>query len=164
MGFALIIFMLEYQTKAKYMTSTDCGNLQYTKITAYNDYLKPELEQEGFMDCYCMQEFRSTFYQVATLTFANGETPCKDWLEQFHLALTAVYGLTMSIAILNAMLRVFLREISAFEGKHTVTIRLAASTRKMWIIQFVNTALILFLINYNLPDTSRIRELFKLPE
>jgi hypothetical protein len=45
-----------------------------------------------------------------------------------------INGLAVSIALLTGILRVIVRELSVFEGKHTVTERLAAATRKMWVI------------------------------
>merc|ERR1712176_196737 len=65
---------------------------------------------------------------------------------------------------MGGVLRIVLRELSVFEAKHTVTDRLAAATRKMWIIQFVNTALILLVINFKLPDKSRIRAILNLKD
>ena len=134
LGFALIILMLDYKTNVKTITQDDCGDLEYTQTIAYNDFLKPKLEQEGLLACYCIQEFRTQLYGVASITFPNEETLCASWLEEFSLALTVIYGLALSITILNAILRVFLRGLSVFEGKHTTTERLAAATRKMWLV------------------------------
>ena len=98
------------------------------------------------------------------MQFEGGEYLCRDWLTQFHVLNAAIFGITFFIAIDNGLLRIMLRELAAYEGKHTSTQRLAASGRKMWIVMFVNTALVLLLINQKLDDSSRLSEVFTLPE
>jgi len=60
-----------------------------------------------------------------------------------------IYGVSAFISGLNAVLRMVLREFSRVESFHTITERLASATTKMWVVQFINTALVLFLINWN---------------
>ena len=93
---------------------------------------------------------------MTDLTFEDGEAACKKWYKNYTFSITLVYALSAFISALSALLRVFLREISHFEGKHTVTERLASATTKMWSVQFISTALLLLLINARSKDTSRI--------
>lgn len=51
------------------------------------------------------------------------------------------------ISVMNAVLRIFLREFVAFEKHHTITRRLASAISKMWLGQFFNVAIIIYLIN-----------------
>ena len=93
---------------------------------------------------------------MADLTFEGGEAACKKWYANYTLSVTLVYSLSAFISALGAVLRVFLREISHFEGKHTVTERLASATTKMWSVQFISTALLLLIINARTKETSKI--------
>lgn len=52
-----------------------------------------------------------------------------------------------------------MRELSKREGKHTETIRLQSAASKMWIVQYINTALILLAINNRLGDNSIVQKL-----
>ena len=126
--------------------------------------MKPDIEQEGLVYCYCRQEFSAQGYQIRNVQFEGGEYLCRDWLTQYHVLNAAIFGITFFIAIDNGLLRIVLRELAVYEGKHTSTQRLAASGRKMWIVMFVNTALVLLLINQKLDDSSRLSEVFTLPE
>jgi hypothetical protein len=55
--------------------------------------------------------------------------------------------MSLGVSALNAIMRVFLREVTITEGHHTFTqVRLSAFN-KMWTVMFVNTAIILYLVN-----------------
>lgn len=53
----------------------------------------------------------------------------------------------MFLASLTPTLRVFIREITIFENKHTITSHLRSATTKMWTVQYVASALCLLVIN-----------------
>ena len=72
--------------------------------------------------------------------------------------------MSISISALNACLRVFLRELSHFEGKHSETDRLKSALSKMWIVQFLNVGILILLLNSRLPENSLLAEKLKLPE
>ena len=55
--------------------------------------------------------------------------------------------MSLAISILNAIMRVFLREVSVKEGHHTFTQLRQSAFNKMWIVMFVNTSIILYLVN-----------------
>ena len=51
----------------------------------------------------------------------------------------------MIISILNAVLRLILGAMSHFEKAHTETERLKSAVNKMWLVQYINIAIILLL-------------------
>ena len=97
-----------------------------------------------------------------SIAFNNGETPCKDWLAAYSMRLSILYGVAVFISLLNAVLRVLLRLMSAKEAAHTRTDQLSSASTKMWVVQFFNSALILLLINgkqegiFSVPNNSPI--------
>ena len=104
------------------------------------------------MDCYCLQEFKSSGpIVIKDKTFDGGEKPCVDWLASYSITNAILIGLSLSISILNAVLRVCLRELSQLEGKHSETDRLASATTKMWLVQFVNVGILILLLNSRFP-------------
>ena len=123
---------------------------------AYKAYLDGQESSSSILNCYCLQEFKTRYFGVTDLTFENGESACKDWFKNYTLSNSLIYGLSAFIAGLGGLLRIFLREISIYEGKHTITERLASATTKMWSVQFISTALLLLIINSRVKDTSKI--------
>ena len=75
-----------------------------------------------------------------------------------------LFGLSISISGLNACLRVFLRELSHFEGKHSETDRLKSALSKMWIVQFLNVGILILLLNSRFPESSWLAKKLRLPE
>lgn len=53
------------------------------------------------------------------------------------------------IVLVNVALKAILRCISKFEKAHTKTEELQSTTLKMFIVQFINTAVLILLINAN---------------
>ena len=47
--------------------------------------------------------------------------------------------------MLNAILRLLLGAMSHFEAEHTETERLKSAVNKMWVVQYINIAVILLL-------------------
>lgn len=83
---------------------------------------------------------------TATMTF------CKDWYNDYliqnaYVALTAII-----IVAINSILQIILQKLSKFEKKHTKTQEIYSNTIKMFVIQYVNTALIILLMNWSLSN------------
>lgn len=84
--------------------------------------------------------------------FPDGSLPCEQWLSDYTLTTTLGYAISLFISSLNGILRFTLRNSTNFEGHHDVTSRLSSAFSKMWIVQFVNTAVILIIINNSLSE------------
>jgi len=102
-----------------------------------------------------MKEIFTIIQLDGTVTEEYG---CKKWTEKYTISLVLIYGIAVFIAGLNGTLRIVLRTISKTEGSHLISHQLSSSVTKMWLVMFVNTALVLLLINY------RYNGLFSLPE
>lgn len=84
---------------------------------------------------------------VATITFDKGETPCADWLQEYTTTRSILYSVSLSISMINYLLKTFIKFVSKYEAHHDSTQRLKSTTTKMWVVQFISTAIILLLIN-----------------
>lgn len=82
-----------------------------------------------------------------SITFKEGETPCKQWFYNYFIGMAIIYAVAGFISMLNAIMRYVIREMSQFEAHHTITARLSSAVTKMWVVQFVNSALVLLIIN-----------------
>jgi len=89
---------------------------------------------------------------VADVKFRDGSQPCLQWLSDFQMSNTVGLVVSFSLSFINAVLRISLRSTSKFEGHHTVSEQLGSAFSKMWIVQFINTAALLLLVNNRLQD------------
>ena len=95
-----------------------------------------------------MQQFTLLSLDIRDLTFDSGENyPCKEWIETYTVTRGVVYGIAFFISILTYCMRKIVQWLTRTEGHHTVTAELTSITRKVWMFQFVNTALVLLIIN-----------------
>ena len=135
-GFGIIISLILYKDSYATSTATDCGNVNYTRAMAIDDYLN-----EGFdsyiLQCFCLNQYSENPLDIFNVKFqVDGEeiSACKGWISNYITRNSLLYGISAIISTINAILRVFLRELSKKEGKHTETIRLQSAASKMWIV------------------------------
>ena len=90
-----------------------------------------------------------TFYLVALLkkqkVISNSKKDEKDE-NQDNSKLFMTFGIVLIISVMNGALRFVLSLMSNFEKKHSETERLQSAINKMWVVQYVNGALLLVLI------------------
>lgn len=67
--------------------------------------------------------------------------------------------ISISITVINTILRESLRSSAKFEGHYTVSEKLSSAFSKMWVLQFINTAIILIIINNRLSPNGIITRL-----
>ena len=72
--------------------------------------------------------------------------PCNDWYYEFAKSKTILFGSAGVVSIMNVLLRMVLGAMSHLEKKHTETERLESAVSKMWIVTYINTAIILLLV------------------
>lgn len=119
---------------------------------------------EGMMDCYCGAIFSKYWkspkkgMEIVRFTeekkdneklrelMKNHGNPCVKWLKDTTIRKVIEYGAVVGISVMNTVLRAVLSGLSNFEAKHTETERLTSSVSKMWIVQYLNTAVVLLLI------------------
>ena len=159
MGFAAIIYLLNEQDK--YKSDIVCGELKIDEIDAYEEYLELNSFDTELNECFCLQEFKTLTVDVGKKTFPDGSEPCKKWFEDYTLSNALAVMISIAMSALNFLLRFTLRKSTKYEGHHTVTSQLSSAFSKMWVVQFVNTAVILLIINNRLNDDGLIRRVLK---
>lgn len=75
------------------------------------------------------------------------ETPCLGWFADYTLTLSVIYGIAILITVINTILQKVLYTLAFFERPHNQTEQLQTATQKSWTIMFVQTALVLVIIN-----------------
>ena len=135
-----------------------CGEKEVTETEAYKEYQDTKSFEGDAVTCFCLQEFKSMLDEVSNYAFPDKSRPCKVWLEDFQLTNLLSQVISLALSAINATLRVVIKTSTKFEGHHSITDQLSSSFSKMWIIQFVNTAVILVMINNSLSDGGFIRK------
>ena len=73
--------------------------------------------------------------------------PCKEWTSLFIQFNSINMGIVIIIPIVNSILIIFMKWLSLFEKSKTLTHQLSSSMWKMFLLQFINTAIVIVLVN-----------------
>jgi hypothetical protein len=92
------------------------------------------------------------------------EKICKDFIEAYASSLGVVIGAAAMIAIINTGLKIVLKKLAKFEGHDSLSDQAASVSINLLIVQFINTALISYLVNlsYQGEGLGTVIEFFKL--
>lgn len=147
-GFVIIIYMsyLRDQRVEDAWSPTMCANEDYVIQEGIDDYFQDDQHQQGIWQCYCFQQFIKTGAEITKIKFGE-EVPCQVWLTDYTFSLSIIYGLAFFISLINKVLTEVLYYLSYVERPHTLTQQLEGATSKSWIVMFVNSGLVLLLIN-----------------
>ncbi len=61
-----------------------------------------------------------------------------------------IYVSAFGIVFINAVMKTILRKLSLFEKAHTKTEEIISSTFKMFALQFINTGIVILVVNANI--------------
>jgi len=155
-GFLLVVYLMDVKAQSEINTS-QCGELEISLSEAFKQYKKFNSLQTDINDCYCLQEFKKVSNAVTDqVVFADGTLPCKKWMEDYSQAQFIGIVVSVSLSAINGLLRFILRNSSKIEGHHTMTNQLQSAFSKMWILQYVNTAIILLIVQNRLAGSGLI--------
>jgi hypothetical protein len=135
--FAIIVYSRYYQSSlSEKYGSSSCPSDKITQEEAYADYMKPQAERSGLMNCYCSQEYKTMAFNVKNIVFSNGEKYCEDWLLNYSVNNALIWCMVIVMSMINVALKVGLRIISVFERRHDKTDLVISNTFKMFFVQF----------------------------
>ena len=163
LGFVSILYMLRYQERV-YTYSEECRDTSYTYQDAKEVYLGNKQDQLGIVECFCQSQYFVISLQARDLTFDDGATfPCRDWIRTNTIGQWLSYVVPALIKALSWVVKKVISWLSEREGAHSVTDQLASSTTKQWILEFINTALVLTVLSSRFPANSVAGRLQRLP-
>ena len=146
--FIVIVYSRDYQSTL----SSKYGDKSWPKTTitqteAYNDYQKSESQRLGLMSCYCSQEFKKSGYNVSNIQFSDSKYYWNDWIYTYSVSNAFIWFMVFMLSVMNVILKTILRLFSAWERRHDKTDLVISNTFKMFVVQFVNTAIIILIVN-----------------
>ena len=111
-----------YQENVGEQYETDfCENLEITMDQAYADTLLPKEKQTKLLGCFCLNQLRIIYWEVAELVFPNDQKMCTDWLKGYSLSTAMISTTAIVVEIINEvivgilMCKLFLNKISRVE-------------------------------------------------
>ena len=95
-----------------------------------------------------MSSYQNTAEKKAANYHCQGlnDPNCQQWIKENVF----VYLVSIAISITNILIDKILKLISQFESPHTKTSQLISTMIKVFVVEFINTAVIIFLVNFNL--------------
>jgi hypothetical protein len=131
--------------------NVDCTFVEYTV-----DSIKTEFEDSNIpvrnkimTYCFCLNSLYNKGYQeTSTYTFpSTTENPCQDWLNSYLKYNSINMILIATIPVTNIFLTMFLRAVTSYEKNKTLTEDMMSNMWKIFSLQFINTALVIVLVN-----------------
>ena len=125
---------------------------------AIQDYQLGRDNRVGLMPCFCMNKYQeakdSGFSIQESLDFelSDGKRHCKDWLSNYNQSFVLVYGVPLIIVFINWVSKTILRIMTRFEKNQNKPREVYASAINMFMLQFINSGIIILLVNFRLTD------------
>merc|ERR1712196_519961 len=80
------------------------------------------------------------------------KSACLDWLESYSKVKGFPVLLSICIVTFNLVCQFLFLKLSRFEGHEFVTMQLGSRILKIFVVQFINTALIILVTNIYITD------------
>ena len=71
---------------------------------AYADILLPKERQSGLLGCFCLNQLKIIYWDVAELVFPNDQQLCKDWLKGYSLSTAMISTTALVVEIINEVI------------------------------------------------------------
>lgn len=164
-GLLMISFLLIYYTKIKKVeVEREFGRPSYcpenlSKQQVVEDQLWKRYEKknyEVFVECYCQKlAVTKSFSEMLEEQFYNPldnrfEEYCYSWAASFVKVQALTIGAVLVVIAINFILKTVLKTLVLKEKRHTLSEQVISIMKKIFLAQFINTAILLVLINANL--------------
>ena len=138
----------------KYNNSIDCSYIVTSVQLALDEYAVNSAASNDkiYTHCFCLDYLMENYY-TATENYTPPGTNiklCSSWLSAF-VQYNSVYSLIcIVVPIVGSLLILVMKWLSKFEKTKTLTEELTSSMWKMFVMQFINTGLVIVLVNVSI--------------
>ena len=160
----LISFALIYVTKLKkveveneFGRPATCPSQVTTEMVLEDEKQKAnKAEYQVLVECFCKNALATgSFSDMLKTPFFDAETRstrfyCAEWAEAFISVQALTIGAVLVVIAINAVLKQVLGKLVLREKHHTLSEQVISVVKKIFLAQFINTAVLLVLINANL--------------
>jgi len=131
-------------------SDVDCSFVDYSNTTLIlNEYNNPNVANINKIMTYCFcKDYLYTNGPVAANDYTiNNIKLCKTWVESYVQSYAINIGIIVAIPVINSILVMIFRALTEFERNKTVSFDKMSNIWKIFIMQMINTGLILLLVN-----------------
>lgn len=155
-GIGIIISLKIYQgiVNKEFDSNIDCNSVTFDTQSVINEYNDLETSKRNRILTYCFCSdllFTQGISVTSSYTFPSTTiTPCKDWLNAYIKNSAIRIAITIIIPLSNGIMNLFLRLLTSYEKNKSLSRDQTSNMNKIYIAQFINTGLILLLVNINI--------------
>jgi hypothetical protein len=158
-GIVISLKIFEGTVNEEFDSDINCNFVTFeinSVIKEYNDLLKTK-RNKILSYCFCSDLFyKKGITETINYNFPSTKVaPCKDWLNAFVKNNLIKLIITIAIPISNALLNLFLTLLTSFEKNKNFSRDQTSNMNKIYISQFINTGLIILIININVREVKR---------
>lgn len=154
----IILFCKYYESELnkEYNTSIDCTFVNTNNVNEvmleYNNPLY-ETKEKILSYCFCYSKLSTETINVSSYTFPGTTIkPCKNFMDSY-LKYTAIsIAIVVAVPIINAVVVIILKLLTSFEKNKTLSSDMSANMWKMFIVQFLNSCLLLIIVNMKIDN------------
>lgn len=132
--------------------NVDCKFIDYDINSVRVEFFTQNIPKRNRLKtfCFCREKLTEIgIFKLYDFTFPENQNvfPCKDWLMAFIQYNFINYGIIFSIPILNALITYLLTKLTNYEKNKSLTEDKSSNMIKIFIGQFINTGIVIFLVN-----------------
>lgn len=140
-----------------YNLKIECSYLDVTEEDVrveQSNYSIPDTEK-FYSYCYCKNYLSQYgFDKTSEVELTPGEKLCTKWLSHYLKLLIANYATVITIPIINSILILFLKKMTSYERNKTMSEDMTSNFLKIFIMQTINTGIIILLVNTYSPTVT----------
>jgi hypothetical protein len=146
---------LQQQMDKQISSDIDCSFVKFDNVTdvvsEFNNTLINNVTKIKTY-CYCQDYLVKNGPLKAKDLVVDNVPLCKTWVGLYIQSYSLNIGIIIVIPIINAILVIILRFLTDFERNKTVSVDKMSNIWKIFIMQLINTGLIILLVNSNIKN------------
>ena len=149
----IILFCKHYESKLSddYNTNIDCSYIDTTDIEKVKEEYESVIDQkEKYLSyCFCYNQLTAaTAINLSDYKFPGTEIkPCKKFFSSYLKYTSISIAIVVAVPVINAIVVIILKLLTKFEKNKTLSADMSANMWKMFIVQFINSCLLIIIVN-----------------
>lgn len=130
-------------------TNIDCSYISYTETQLQEEFLDTQIDKKDkiFSFCFCYDSLFENGYSYTNEITIGGQLACQDWVSKYITVNALNAGIIILVPFTNSLIQIVLRFLTSFEKNKTLTEDMVSNMWKIFVLQFINTGLIILLVN-----------------
>lgn len=157
-----IVIMKDYTTelKKKFNQEIVCPKEVEKEDAWFDQALSDQEHRNGLMHCFCKSELIKTNIKILKLKFdefllenePDQNLYCKEWFVNFAIQNGLVTGTSFVVVFINIATCIIFENLVFIEKRHTINDETLGQFQKITIMQFINIAVVILLVNFDTLD------------